>query len=210
MSDKVYEIPADWAKRAFIDSAKYRAMYDRSLADPNGFWAGEAKRIHWFKPFTKVKNTSFDPHHVSIKWFEDGTTNAAYNCIDRHLAERGDQVAIIWEGDDPKEFEEDHLPRAARSGLPHGQRAAQPQCREGRSRHHLPADDSGGGLRHSRLRTHRRDPFRGVRRLLAGIARRPHRGLPVKGRHYRRRRSARWPQGAAEGQHRRGDRQGGR
>ena len=103
MSDKVYEIPADWAKRAFIDSAKYRAMYDRSLADPNGFWAGEAKRIHWFKPFTKVKNTSFDPHHVSIKWFEDGTTNAAYNCIDRHLAERGDQAAIIWEGDDPKD-----------------------------------------------------------------------------------------------------------
>jgi acetyl-CoA synthetase len=103
MPDKVYEIPADWAKRAFIDSAKYRAMYDRSLADPNGFWAGEAKRIHWFRPFTKVKNTSFDPHHVSIKWFEDGTTNAAYNCIDRHLAERADQVAIIWEGDDPKD-----------------------------------------------------------------------------------------------------------
>jgi acetyl-CoA synthetase len=103
MSDKVYEIPADWAKRAFINSAKYRAMYDRSLADPDGFWAEAAKRLHWFRPFTKVKNTSFDPHHVSIKWFEDGTTNAAYNCIDRHLAERGDQVAIIWEGDDPKE-----------------------------------------------------------------------------------------------------------
>ena len=104
MPDKVYEIPADWAKRAFIDRAKYRAMYDRSLADPNGFWAEQAKRIHWFKAFTEVKNTSFDPHHVSIKWFEDGTTNAAYNCIDRHLAERGDQVAIIWEGDDPKEL----------------------------------------------------------------------------------------------------------
>jgi acetyl-CoA synthetase len=103
MADKVYEIPADWAKRAFIDSKKYRAMYDRSLADPNGFWGEQAKRIHWFKAFTKVKNTSFDPHNVSIKWFEDGTTNAAYNCIDRHLAERGDQVAIIWEGDDPKE-----------------------------------------------------------------------------------------------------------
>ncbi len=103
MSDKVYEVSADWAKRAFIDSAKYRAMYDRSLADPNGFWAEAAKRIHWFKHFTKVKNTSFDPHHVSIKWFEDGTTNAAYNCIDRHLAERADQVAIIWEGDDPKD-----------------------------------------------------------------------------------------------------------
>jgi len=103
MPDKVYEIPADWAKRAFIDSGKYRAMYDRSLADPNGFWGEQAKRIHWFRPFSKVKHTSFDPHHVSIKWFEDGTTNAAYNCIDRHLAERGDQVAIIWEGDDPKD-----------------------------------------------------------------------------------------------------------
>ena len=87
MSDKVYEVPADWAKRAFIDGAKYRAMYDRSIADPDGFWAEHGKRIHWFKPFTKVKNTSFDPHHVSIKWFEDGTTNAAYNCIDRHLAD---------------------------------------------------------------------------------------------------------------------------
>jgi acetyl-CoA synthetase len=103
MADKVYEVPAEWTKRAFIDSAKYRAMYDRSLSDPNGFWAEQAKRIHWFKHFTKVKNTSFDRPNVSIKWFEDGTTNAAYNCIDRHLATRGDQVAIIWEGDDPKE-----------------------------------------------------------------------------------------------------------
>jgi acetyl-CoA synthetase len=105
MPDKVYEVSADWEKRAFINSAKYRTMYDRSLADPEGFWAEQAERIHWYKPFTKVKNASFAPDHVSIKWFEDGTTNAAYNCIDRHLAERGDQVAIIWEGDDPKDSE---------------------------------------------------------------------------------------------------------
>ena len=65
------------------------------------FWGEQGKRIHWFKPYTKVKNTSFDPHNVSIKWFEDGTTNVAYNCLDRHLATRGDQTAIIWEGDDP-------------------------------------------------------------------------------------------------------------
>jgi acetyl-CoA synthetase len=101
MSEQVYDVPAEWKGRAFIDDAKYRAMYERSIADPNGFWAEEAKRIDWFKPFTKVKNTSFDPHHVSIKWFEDGVTNAAHNCIDRHLSRRGDQVAIIWEGDDP-------------------------------------------------------------------------------------------------------------
>jgi acetyl-CoA synthetase len=101
MSEQVYDVPAEWKARAFIDDAKYRAMYERSIADPNGFWAEEAKRIDWFKPFTRVKNTSFDPHHLSIKWFEDGVTNAAHNCIDRHLARRGDQVAIIWEGDDP-------------------------------------------------------------------------------------------------------------
>ena len=103
MSDKVYEVPAAWIKRAFIKEADYKKMYEHSLADPDGFWAEHGKRIHWYKPFTKVKHTSFDRHNVSIKWFEDGTTNAAYNCIDRHLAHRGDQVAIIWEGDDPKD-----------------------------------------------------------------------------------------------------------
>ena len=78
-------------------------MYERSVKDPNGFWGEHAGRIDWFEPFTKVKNTSFDPHHVSIKWFEDGVTNVAQNCIDRHLGKRADQVAIIWEGDDPKD-----------------------------------------------------------------------------------------------------------
>jgi acetyl-CoA synthetase len=103
MSEQVYEVPAEWRKRAYVDNTKYAAMYERSITDPAGFWAAEGKRIDWFKPFTKVKNTSFDPHHVSIKWFEDGVTNVAHNCIDRHLATRGDQVAIVWEGDDPKD-----------------------------------------------------------------------------------------------------------
>ena len=103
MSDKTYAVPAEWQKRALIDDAKYQAMYARSIKDPNGFWAEQAKRIDWIKPFTKVKNTTYDPHNVSIKWFEDGTLNACYNCVDRHLAKRGDQVAILWEGDDPKD-----------------------------------------------------------------------------------------------------------
>src|SRR5258708_15316545 len=103
MSEQIYDVPPEWSKRAFIDEAKYEAMYARSVKDPDGFWAEQAKRIEWLKPFTKVKNTSFDPHHVSIKWFEDGVTNVAHNCIDRHLARRGDQVAIVWEGDDPKD-----------------------------------------------------------------------------------------------------------
>ncbi|MGZ5835703.1 MAG: acetate--CoA ligase, partial [Xanthobacteraceae bacterium] len=101
MSEKIYEVPAEWKSRAFIDDAKYKTMYAQSIKDPNTFWAEQAKRIHWMKPVTKVKNTSYDPHTVSIKWFEDGVTNVSYNCVDRHLDKRGNQVAIIWESDDP-------------------------------------------------------------------------------------------------------------
>jgi acetyl-CoA synthetase len=103
MAEKIYPVPAEWAKRAYIDSAKYQTMYAQSINDPNGFWAEQAKRIDWVKPFTKVKNTSYDPSHISIKWFEDGVLNVAHNCVDRHLEKRGDQVAILWEGDDPKD-----------------------------------------------------------------------------------------------------------
>ena len=101
MSDHVHAVPAEWKTRAFIDKAKYDAMYARSLSDPAGFWGEQAKRIDWIKPFTKVDESSFGPGEVRIRWFGDGTTNIAMNCIDRHLASRGDQVAIIWEGDDP-------------------------------------------------------------------------------------------------------------
>ena len=78
-------------------------MYRQSIDDPNGFWAEQAKRIDWIKPFTKVKNTSFEYPNVSIKWFEDGALNISANCIDRHLKDRADQVAILWEGDNPAE-----------------------------------------------------------------------------------------------------------
>ncbi len=103
MSDKIYDVPPEWRQRAWIDEAKYKDWYARSIKDPNGFWAEHGKRIDWIKPFTKVKNTSFAPDNVSIKWFEDGTLNVAYNCVDRHVAKRGDQTALIWEGDDPKD-----------------------------------------------------------------------------------------------------------
>ena len=103
MSEKVYDVPAEWAKRAFINDAKYKEMYARSVKDPDGFWSEHGKRIDWLKPYTKVRNVSFDPHDVSIKWFEDGVTNVAVNCIDRHLTKRAKQTAIIWEGDDPQQ-----------------------------------------------------------------------------------------------------------
>ena len=103
MSDKAYPVTPEWASRAWLDSAKYKALYERSVKDPEGFWAENGRRIDWIRPYTKVKDTNFGPGDVSIKWFEDGTLNVAANCIDRHLATRGDQVAIIWEGDDPTE-----------------------------------------------------------------------------------------------------------
>ncbi len=103
MSDKVYDVPSQWAQKAYVDDAHYQSMYAASVNDPNAFWGEHGKRIDWFTPYTKVKNTSYDPGHVSIKWFEDGVTNVAYNCVDRHLETRGDQVAIIWEGDSPDE-----------------------------------------------------------------------------------------------------------
>ncbi|MDO9416783.1 acetate--CoA ligase [Pararhizobium sp.] len=100
MSAKTYPVLRDAKKRALIDNPTYLKWYEQSIADPDAFWGEHGKRIDWFKPYTKVKNTSFTGN-VSIKWFEDGITNVSYNCIDRHLAERGDQVAIIWEGDNP-------------------------------------------------------------------------------------------------------------
>jgi acetyl-CoA synthetase len=101
MSEKVYDVPADWAQRAWADDAKYREMYARSVEDPIRFWAEHGERIDWIEPFTKVKNVSFGPREVSIKWYEDGVTNVAVNCVDRHLPKRASQTAIIWEGDDP-------------------------------------------------------------------------------------------------------------
>ncbi len=105
MSDKVYPVPAEWAERAYINADQYRELYERSVSDPEGFWSDAGKRLEWIKPYSRAKNTSFQPGNVDIRWFEDGTLNVSANCIDRHLATRGDQVAIIWEGDNPNESE---------------------------------------------------------------------------------------------------------
>ncbi|WP_298190002.1 acetate--CoA ligase [Novosphingobium sp.] len=101
MSQTTYPVPESWAKGALIDDARYQAMYAQSLADPETFWREEARRIDWIKPFTKVSTTSFHEADFCIRWFEDGTLNLAANCLDRHLAERGEQIAILWEPDSP-------------------------------------------------------------------------------------------------------------
>ena len=100
---KLYPPSAEMAAGAHADKATYEAMYAASIADPAAFWGEHGKRIDWIKPFTKVKSSNFDLGSVDIKWFEDGTLNISANCIDRHLATRGDQTAIIWEPDSPEE-----------------------------------------------------------------------------------------------------------
>ncbi|EGD57621.1 acetyl-coenzyme A synthetase [Novosphingobium nitrogenifigens DSM 19370] len=96
-------MPAEWAASALIDEARYFEMYRRSVEEPESFWTEEAKRLDWIKPFTKAKNTSFYEDDFGIRWFEDGTLNLSANCLDRHLATRGDDIAIIWEPDSPTE-----------------------------------------------------------------------------------------------------------
>ncbi|MEZ9058635.1 acetate--CoA ligase [Vibrio pelagius] len=97
----VYPVKENIKANTHADNDTYLAMYQQSVSDPEGFWGEHGKIVDWIKPFTQVKSTSFDPGHIDIRWFEDGTLNVSANCIDRHLAERGDEVAIIWEGDDP-------------------------------------------------------------------------------------------------------------
>src|SRR5690349_2949942 len=95
------KVSKEWKERAFIDKDEYEKLYAKSVEKPDKFWGKEAERIDWIKPFTKVKNATFEYPDVSIKWFEDGTLNVAANCIDRHLKKRGKQTAIIFEPDDP-------------------------------------------------------------------------------------------------------------
>ena len=102
METHVYPVPDATRERTLIDQQRYEEMYARSLADNEGFWAEQAQRIDWIKPFTKVKDVSFAKDDLHIRWFEDGTLNVCYNCVDRHLDAKGDDVAIIWEGDDPE------------------------------------------------------------------------------------------------------------
>ncbi|MDC0033564.1 acetate--CoA ligase [Alphaproteobacteria bacterium] len=102
MSDNtLFPVSDAVAQTAWVDNDKYLEMYRQSVGDPETFWAEQGKRINWIKPYTKIKDVSYGPGNVHIKWYEDGTLNASANCLDRHLSTRGDQTAIIWEGDEP-------------------------------------------------------------------------------------------------------------
>ncbi|MFC3034196.1 acetate--CoA ligase [Pseudoalteromonas fenneropenaei] len=105
MSQSIYPVPEAFKRTALVDNDRYSQLYQQSIDDPEGFWAEQGKRLDWFKPYSKVKNTSFDKGHISIKWYEDGELNVSYNCIDRHLATKASKTALIWEGDNPNSCE---------------------------------------------------------------------------------------------------------
>ena len=100
---RVTRNPDAWKARTFVNRAQYDDLYAKSVAAPEDFWRGQAETMQWIKPFTKVKDVSYDAADLHIKWFYDGTLNVCANCIDRHLPQRANQTAILWEGDDPKD-----------------------------------------------------------------------------------------------------------
>ncbi|EAT13950.1 acetate--CoA ligase [Bermanella marisrubri] len=100
---KLHPVMSGWSDRAHLDKEDYEAMYQASINDPEGFWREHGQRLHWSKPYTQVKDVSYDEKDLHIKWFHDGELNVCYNCVDRHLADKAEQTAIIWEGDDPKD-----------------------------------------------------------------------------------------------------------
>ena len=104
MSERaLYPVAEEWKRGTLCDGEIYRRMYERSVADPEAFWAEHGKRIDWIRPYAKVKDVSYAADDLRIRWFHDGTLNVSANCIDRHLASRGDRPAIVWEGDDPED-----------------------------------------------------------------------------------------------------------
>ena len=102
----VFKVPKKWSKSAYIDKKQYEKKYRLSIKDNEGFWKKEGKRISWIKPYTKIKDVKYSKTDVRIKWFYDGTLNASANCIDRHLLDKKNKTAIIWVGDDPKDFKQ--------------------------------------------------------------------------------------------------------
>ncbi len=102
----IFKVPKKWSNNAYVDKSQYEKKYKLSIKDNEGFWKKEGKRIDWIKPYTKIKDVKYSKTDVKIKWYYDGTLNASANCIDRHLKDKKNKTAIIWVGDDPKDFKQ--------------------------------------------------------------------------------------------------------
>ncbi len=190
MSDvHVHRVQAAWKKHALIDNDTYLKWYADSIKNPDKFWGKHGKRLDWFKPYTKVKHASFTGK-VSIKWFEDGQLNVSYNCIDRHLKKRGDQVAIIWEGDNPYDDRKITYRESVRACVRLRQRAQEDGGRGRRVRvrtmPYIPEVPMRCGPAHASGRS-----IRWCSAVSRQIPWPDDRGLPVEHRHHRRQGCAR-------------------
>ena len=191
MPDDIFPVPEQWSKRAYVNAGSYKRIYAESVEDPEAFWAAEAKELDWIKPFSQVKDCSYAPDDVHIKWFYDGTLNVSANCVDRHLAGHRRSHRHRLGRRQSGRIPHHHLCRTAPRSLPLRQRASGQRRQERRPRHHLSADDPRGRLRHAGVRAHRRRPFGDLCRLLARFHRRAHPRFRFAHRHHRRRRPAR-------------------
>src|SRR3546814_1394225 len=108
MTQDIYPVPAEWQARAKVDANAYAETYARSLSDPEAYWLEQAQRLDWVQMPSVADESSFAEHDFGVRWFGDGVLNVSVNCLDRHLAERGDDIALIWEPDDPSERSEEH------------------------------------------------------------------------------------------------------
>ncbi len=163
-----HDIPANIADRCLISPEQYQEKYQQSVSSPDAFWGEQGHILDWIKPYQKVKNTSFAPGNVSIKWYEDGTLNLAANCLDRHLAERGNETAIIWEGDDASQSKHISYKELHRDVCRFANVLLAQGIKKGDVVAIVYANGAGSGGGYAGLRAHRRDPLRYLRRLLAG------------------------------------------
>ncbi len=199
----VFHVSPSAAAEAHVNGERYRLMVNHAARDPDHFWAEQARRIPWMREPTTIKNTTFEGD-VAIKWFEDGKLNASAACLDAHLRQRGDQAAIIWEGDDPGQhrsvtYRELHEQVCRLANVLRARGVG-----KGRPGDDLPADGGGGRGRHAGLRPGGGGPRRGVRRVLARQPGQPHPGLRLHPADHRRRGPPRRPPRRAEDQRGRG------
>ena len=147
---RVFQPNADLTKSAHIDAKTYETRYAASIANPDQFWAEQGQRLDWIKPYSQISDVSYNADDLHIKWYADGTLNAASNCLDRHLAERGDQMAIIWEGDNPETTAPSLIANCMRKSANFRMSSRQMAPVRG-SHNHLHADDPRSGSCYARL-----------------------------------------------------------
>jgi acetyl-CoA synthetase len=166
--EDIIPVNANYPQQDSINAADYQRLYQQSIAEPEVFWRKQAQRIDWIKPFTQVKDCSFAKQDLHIRWFADGSLNASVNCLDRHLADKGDQTALIWEPDEEGQPNRRYSYRELHAAVCQLANGLKSLGVKKRCRHYLPADDSRNDHQHAGLRPDWRHSFSGVCRIFTG------------------------------------------